>query len=93
MEYAEATQLVDGCASRLHIKDLLTKEYTDELISDSAGHPYVLKVLLGEVQKEQRRVAVIRRAKTGQSSAPKTGHRVGGIGWKNRLVRTCLQGA
>ncbi len=36
---------------------------------------------------------VIRRAKTGQSSAPKTGHRVGGIGWKNRLVRTCLQGA
>jgi len=60
MEYAEATQLVDGCASRLHIKDLLTKEYTDELISDSAGHPYVLKVLLGEVQKEQRRVAVPR---------------------------------
>ena len=36
---------------------------------------------------------VIRRAKTGQSSAPKTGHRVGGISWKNRLVRTCLQGA
>jgi len=38
-------------------------------------------------------IPVIRRAKTGQSSAPKTGHRVGGIGWKNRLVRTCLQGA
>ena len=36
---------------------------------------------------------VIRRAKTGHSSAPKTGHRVGGIGWKNRLVRSCWQGA
>ena len=36
--------------------------------------------------------AVIRRAKTGHSSAPKTGHHVGGIGRKNRLVRTCWQG-
>jgi len=36
--------------------------------------------------------SVIRRAKTGHSSAPKTGHRVGGIGRKNPLVRTCWQG-
>ena len=35
---------------------------------------------------------VIRRAKTGHASAPKTGHRVGGIGRKNPLVRTCWQG-
>jgi voltage-gated potassium channel len=45
------------------------------------------------LREEIRELLVIRRAKTGQSSAPKTGHRVGGIGWKNRLVRTCLQGA
>jgi len=38
-------------------------------------------------------VLVIRRAKTGHSSAPKTGHRVGGIEQKNRLVRSCWQGA
>ena len=37
--------------------------------------------------------AVIRRAKTGHSSAPKTGHRVGGIEQKNRLIRSCWQGA
>ena len=37
--------------------------------------------------------SVIRRAKTGHASAPKTGHRVGGIGRKNPLVRTLLQGA
>jgi transposase-like protein len=36
---------------------------------------------------------VIRRAKTGHSSAPKTGHHVGGIEQKNRLVRSCWQGA
>lgn len=35
---------------------------------------------------------VIRRAKTGRLSAPKTGHHVGGIGRKDRLVRTCWQG-
>ena len=36
---------------------------------------------------------VIRRAKTGHASAPKTGHHVGGIGRKNPLVGTCWQGA
>ena len=36
---------------------------------------------------------VIRRAKTGHSSAPKTGHHVGGTRWKNRLIRFCWQGA
>jgi phenylacetate-CoA ligase len=35
---------------------------------------------------------VIRRAKTGHSSAPKTGHHVGGTGWKDRLIRSCWQG-
>jgi hypothetical protein len=39
------------------------------------------------------RVSVIRRAKTGHSSAPKTGHHVGGTGWKNRLIRFRWQGA
>ena len=39
------------------------------------------------------RLSVIRRAKTGHSSAPKTGHHVGGTRWKNRLIRFCWQGA
>jgi len=42
---------------------------------------------------QTRAEPVIRRAKTGHSSAPKTGHHVGGIGRKNPLVRTCWQGA
>jgi DNA adenine methylase len=41
----------------------------------------------------RREELVIRRAKTGHSSAPKTGHHVGGIGWKNRLIRSYWQGA
>jgi hypothetical protein len=39
-----------------------------------------------------QRGTVIRRAKTGHSSAPKTGHHVGGTGWKDRLIRSCWQG-
>jgi hypothetical protein len=60
MEDAEARQLVQACASRLAITELLTKEYTDKLISDAAGHPYVIKVILGDVQKQKRRVDVPR---------------------------------
>ena len=36
---------------------------------------------------------VIRRAKTGHSSASKTGHHVGDTGWKDRLIRSCWQAA
>lgn len=45
------------------------------------------------IAKESDAMHVIRRAKTGHSSAPKTGHRVGGIEQKNRLIRFCWQGA
>jgi len=37
-------------------------------------------------------LAVIRRAKTSHSSAPKTGHHVGGTGWKNPLIRSWMPG-
>gem|GEM_PF-4584769 len=36
--------------------------------------------------------AVIRRAKTSHSSAPKTSHHMGGTGWKNPLIRSWMQG-
>ena len=48
---------------------------------------------LTDAQAESLARHVIRRAKTGHSSAPKTGHHVGGTRWKNRLVRSCWQGA
>jgi len=62
MEDAEARQLVEACATRLSITDLMTKEYTETVISEAAGHPYVIKVILGDVQKQRRRVDVPRIA-------------------------------
>ena len=50
----EATQLVDSHAGALGIKGLVTEEYRSQLIEESDGHPYVLKILLGKVAMERR---------------------------------------
>ena len=52
----EAANLVDQVSDRLSIRSLLTSTYKDELIRESDGHPYVIKILLGQVAKEQRAV-------------------------------------
>jgi hypothetical protein len=52
----EAKDLIAQQAARLGIESLLDSEYTDELIRESDGHPYVMKILLGQVAKEQRAV-------------------------------------
>ena len=52
----EAATLVDQHANWLGIRDLLTAAYRSELIKESEGHPYVMKILLGQVAKEQRAV-------------------------------------
>ena len=50
----EARLLVDGHAARLGIGGLITEEYRNQLIEESDGHPYVLKIMLGKVAMEQR---------------------------------------
>lgn len=52
----EALSLIDQDAERLGISPLLTPDYKDELISESDGHPYVIKILLGQVARERRAV-------------------------------------
>ena len=52
----EAITLVDQHANWLGIKHLLTGTYRNELVKESEGHPYVIKILLGQVAKEQRAV-------------------------------------
>lgn len=52
----EAHELIEREARRLSITSLLTPEYIDELIKESNGHPYVMKILLGQVAKEGRTV-------------------------------------
>lgn len=58
MNDAEAENLINQTATYLMISDIITAEYRRDLIVKSEGHPYVLKILLGEVAKERRMVNV-----------------------------------
>ena len=52
----EAETLVRSHGVRLGISDLLTTDYKRGLIAEAEGHPYVMKILLGQVAKEGRAV-------------------------------------
>ena len=52
----EALDLISQHAAKLGIGSLLGPDYKDELIRESDGHPYVIKILLGQVAREQRPV-------------------------------------
>jgi len=54
MKYAEALALIHQFSSTLGIKSHLSQQYIEELIRQSAGHPYVIKILLGEVARTGR---------------------------------------
>jgi hypothetical protein len=49
MTELEASRLIQETAERLGIGDLMTRDYIAELYNESGGHPYVMKILLGEV--------------------------------------------
>ena len=52
----QAGQLVEQHAARLHVTRLLNSDYKRELIREADGHPYVMKILLGQVAMEGRAV-------------------------------------
>jgi len=52
----EALALIDQESKRLGIGHLLGAVYKEDLIRESDSHPYVIKILLGQVVKEQRTV-------------------------------------
>jgi hypothetical protein len=56
MNEAEFTELVEVTTARLGISNLISVEYEEALYRESGGHPYITKVLLGEVAKEGRRI-------------------------------------
>lgn len=60
MSETEARALVDQTAAHLGVKHLLNNEYIADLISRSEGHPYVIKILLGEVAKAGRPANIAR---------------------------------
>jgi len=64
MTEREAKLLIAQTASSLDISELLDEHYVNELVAQSEGHPYVIKILLGEVAK-LRRAANIPRMVAG----------------------------
>lgn len=56
----EYRALVAETARRLDVAALITAEYEDQLYDESDGHPYITKVLLGEVAQEGHRVSLKR---------------------------------
>ena len=54
MTNSEATSLIDVQGARLGIGDLLTTTYRERLVNESEGHPYVIKILLGQVAHERK---------------------------------------
>ena len=52
----QAGRLVDQHAERLKVTALLDSDYKRELIREADGHPYVMKILLGQVAKEHHAV-------------------------------------
>ena len=53
MTDSEAEELIKQTAKAAGIKDFVSEEYRDDLISESNGHPYVIKLLLGEIARER----------------------------------------
>lgn len=60
MNEQEARLLIAQTASALGVSDLLDGKYVIELVAQSEGHPYVIKVLLGEVAKAGRTGSISR---------------------------------
>ena len=65
MTDAECLQLIDATSRQLGIGELVTPDYAQKLVAESGGHPYVLKILLGEVAKDGSLVQ-IQRIMAGQ---------------------------
>jgi hypothetical protein len=56
----EARLLIQQTAQSLGISSLLDEDYIAELVSQSEGHPYVIKILLGEVAKAGKTINIPR---------------------------------
>ena len=60
MNREEYRSLVDETTSRLGLGSIVDSSYEDQLYEESDGHPYITKVLLGEVAREGRKVSLKR---------------------------------
>ena len=56
MTSAQADQLIDQHSTHLQIRDFVSSSYKRKLISESEGHPYVMKIMLGQVAALRKEV-------------------------------------
>lgn len=54
MTRSEYDELVQALSVRLNLSSILSTDYLNELYQETEGHPYVTKVMLGEVAKSRR---------------------------------------
>jgi len=54
MSDSECKELINVLANKFNIQDIITDRYKEELITESDGHPYIIKILLGEVAKTKK---------------------------------------
>ncbi|MDZ5712613.1 NB-ARC domain-containing protein [Jeotgalibacillus haloalkalitolerans] len=54
MNKSECDELAESTANRLGITELLNKNFYEELYQESEGHPYVVKIILGERSKSSK---------------------------------------
>jgi hypothetical protein len=54
MNDEQCTALIKTTASKLGIQSLLTDNYRLKLIEESDGHPYIIKIILGDVAKSNK---------------------------------------
>jgi hypothetical protein len=67
MSDEECQDLIQTVGNSLNIMGLLTEEYCQDIIRESQGHPYVIKVLLGEVARH-RQLRKVERIIAGQEA-------------------------
>jgi hypothetical protein len=54
MEVEEANQMLTNAAAELQIAELVTQDVIAKIYESTDGHPYVMRVILGEMAKERR---------------------------------------
>ena len=58
MSDSESRALIIQLGGSLGVLDYLDEQYTGELISRSGGHPYVIKILLGDIARQKRKANI-----------------------------------
>lgn len=72
MAREEAKVLIDQSVAFLGLTDQIDDSYVESLIEESDGHPYIIKLMLGEVARNDSNIRKPERIMAGQDEALRT---------------------